>query len=88
MKPNISELSAWDQFPFKYHPEVLSDSDESSDDDDVDFEELMKKYKTESLSSDSDETTDDSDETTDDSEETTDDDEQTKDGDKTEDEGT
>ena len=51
-----SEFSTWDPFPFKYHPEVLSDSDENSDDDEP-FEEFMNEYKTELLTSDSNETT-------------------------------
>ena len=28
-----AEFSAWAKFPLKYHPEVLSDSDENSDND-------------------------------------------------------
>jgi hypothetical protein len=50
-----SEWSTWESFPFKYHPEVLSESEENLDDDE--FKEFMKKYKTEQLTSDSDETT-------------------------------
>ena len=56
----VSDFSAWDTFPFKCHPEVLSDSDENSDDD-GEFKEFMKKYKTELITSDSDKTTDDDD---------------------------
>ena len=41
-----------------YHPEVLSDSEEDSDDEE-EFKEFMKKYNTELLTSDTDETTDD-----------------------------
>ena len=40
-----SEFSAWDPFPFKYHPELLSDIDENSDDDE-EFEGFMNIYKT------------------------------------------
>ena len=55
---DYASFSVWDAFPLKYHPEVLSDSEEDSGDEE-EFKEFMKKYNTELLTSDTDETTDD-----------------------------
>ena len=96
--PDSTDFSAWESFPFKQHPEVLtSESDENSDDDNEYLQKLLEKYNTEVLTSDSDEenTADDEipdvDENTDDDEnidddEDTNDDENTDDDEKTDDE--